>query len=626
MRVAFAGLVAAQSMIFGLAVNLSPPEGSARAILHAALAVSAVVAFLLVGLPLLRAAFDAARGGRIVFEQLFLAGIFGAFAASLVSTLTGAGHVYYEVVAILLAIYTFGRLLGDSRRSEAIESAQKLGREFDTCERIGADGRGSRIAVADARPGDTVLVSAGSGIPVDGTVLDGSAFVNEAALTGEPFPVVKREGDAVFAGSYSVDGALRIRVAAAARKLDGILSRVAAARQRPSHLEREADRLVAWFLPAVFAIAALVFAFWTWRSGWTIGLFNALAVVLVACPCSMGLATPIGIWSALAELARRGIVAHDSDLVERLAAIDAAFFDKTGTLGEPALDLVDFIAAPGVDRAALLREAAALEAASSHPIAQAFRGHFHGEIARNVRLLPGTGIAGRVGEADLQIRNSAENGGPLSSRLRQAGPASHTLYIFRSGALAGAALLREQLRASALETISTLEAQGIPCMVLTGDRGNAHGIANLHAALSPLGKISRMREFSRRPLFVGDGINDAPAMAEAHVSLCIAGGSAVAIETAMGEVRDLREIPRAIARCRAAVRAIRRNLLFAAAYNFIGIALASCGVLHPVVAALLMLASSFTVSWRALRDPRIEPAPPPAQPSPIPPRMEAAQA
>ncbi len=626
MRVAFAGLVAAQSMIFGLAVNLSPPEGSTRAILHAVLALSAIAAFLLVGLPLLHTALEAARQSRIVFEQLFLAGIFGAFAASLVSTLTGTGHVYYEVVAILLAIYTFGRLLGDRRRSEAIESAQKLGQEFDTCERIGPDGRRSRIAVAEVRAGDAVLVSAGAGIPVDGVVIDGSAFVNEAALTGEPFPVVKRAGDAVCAGSHSTDGALQIRVTRTARQLDAILARVADARQRPSHLEREADRLVAWFLPTVLAVAALVFAFWTWRSGWTAGLFNALAVVLVACPCSMGLATPIGIWSALADLAKRGIVAHDSDLVERLAAIDAAVFDKTGTLGEPALDLVDFVAAPDADRSLLLREVAALEAASRHPIAQAFREHHRGEIARDIRMLPGIGIAGRVGEIDLQIRNSADGGAALASQLRQLSPASHTLYILRAGALAGAALLRERLRASAVETISALEAQGIPCMVLTGDRNNAHGLTNLHAGLSPLEKVARMRECARRPLFVGDGINDAPAMAEAHASLCIAGGSAVALETAMGEVHDLREIPRAIARCRAAVRTIRQNLLFAATYNFVGIALAAAGMLHPVAAALLMLASSFTVSWRALRHPRLAPHKSVVNPEPHPRRLETARA
>jgi heavy metal translocating P-type ATPase len=609
MRLAIAGFVAAQSMIFSLAVNISPPAEPARTALHAALALSAVVVFLLLGLPLLRAAWSGARRGRIVFEQLFLVGIFGAFGASLVSTFTGTGHVYYEIVAILLAIHTFGRILGDNRRSAALEAANALGREFDSCERVDAGGRISTVPVRNVRIGDTVLVAAGAAIPVDGTVITGTALVNESALTGEPFPVVKREGDTALAGSHSLDGALRIRVTDTSRRLDTILSRVATARSHPSRLEREADRLVVWFLPVVLTISTATFVFWTLRSGWVVGLFNALAVVLVACPCSMGLATPIAIWSALADLARRGLVARDSDLVERLAGIDAVFFDKTGTLGQERLDIVDFAAAPGIDRGELLREVASLEAASNHPIALAFRSHATGSDARDVRLIPGVGIAGRVGDTEIQIGNTPPPDDTLSDLLRESGAASHMLYIQRNRAPAGIALLRERLRDSSSQTLSALDAAGIPWAVLTGGRDDTLGLANTHTGLSPEAKIDRMRAFSSRALFVGDGINDAPAMAEAHVSLCISGGSAVASEAAMGEVHDLREIPHAIARCRATVRAIRRNLLFAATYNFIGITLAACGLLHPVAAALLMLVSSFTVSWLALREPRVESQP-----------------
>ncbi len=604
MRVAFAGLIAAQSMIFGLAVNLSPPEGRTRLALHAALAASAVVVFLLVGLPLLRAAFGAARHGRIVFEQLFLAGIFGAFAASLQSTLRGSGHVYYEVVAILLAIYTFGRILGERRRSAALDAARTLGREFDTCERIAGDGRVATVPVREIQPGDMVLVAAGTGIPIDGVVMDGAAFVNESALTGEPFPIAKRGGDPVFAGSHSLDGALRVRATAAGgeRRLDGILARVIAAQSKPSHLEREADRLVAWFLPAVFGIAALTFCVWSLRAGWTVGLFNALSVVLVACPCSMGLATPIGIWSAMADLARRGLVANTSDLIERLAAVDAAVFDKTGTLSREQLELVEFVCAPGINREALLEEVAAIETTSAHPVARAFRRQAPGLVAENVRQLPGAGIAGRVNGAELRIGNASI----LARDNIDAAP--HTFYVTRNGALAATALLRERLRDPAREIIAELEAAGIPCAILTGDRPETaaiHALPNIHAGLSPLEKASRLRAISSRALFVGDGINDTPAMAEAHASLCLTTGSGIARDVAMGELRDLRAIPFALARSRGAVRIIRQNLLFAAAYNFIGIGLAASGVLHPVAAALLMLGSSLTVSWRALRKPSL---------------------
>lgn len=610
MRVAFAGLIAAQSMIFSLAVNLSPPEGRTRLALHAALAASAVLVFLLVGLPLLRAAIGAARRRRIVFEQLFLAGILGAFAASLQSTLSGSGHVYYEVVAVLLAIYTFGRILGDRRRSAALDAARTLGREFDTCDRVEAGGRISKVSVSEIRSGDTVLAAAGGSIPVDGIVIDGASFVNESALTGEPFPVVKRAGDSAFAGSHSLDGALRIRATAAGggRRLDAILASVTAAQSKPSHLEREADRLVAWFLPIVFGISLVTFCAWGLCAGWTVGLFNALAVILVACPCSMGLATPIGIWSAMADLSGRGLVAGTSDLIERLASIDIVVFDKTGTLSNDQLELVDLVCQPGIDRQFLLAEIAAIEAASSHPIARAFRHHVSTLNAEDVHPLPGVGISGHVAGIELQIGNAAlltQDTG-LTAQLRASDAATHTIYIVRNGALAAAASLREHLRNPAREIIATLEAADIPCAILTGDRPEsaaAHGLANVHAGLSPQEKATRLRELSGRALFVGDGINDAPAMAEAHASLCVTSGSGIARDVAMGELRDLSAIPFAIARSRAAVRTIRQNLLFAAAYNFLGIALAASGILHPVAAALLMLVSSFTVSWRALRTP-----------------------
>ncbi|MDD5200519.1 MAG: cation-translocating P-type ATPase [Terrimicrobiaceae bacterium] len=631
-RIAFAAAIAAQSMIFSLAVNVSPPAGRTRWMLHAALAISAVIVFALVGLPLLRAALDAAARGRIVFEQLFLAGIFGAFGASLVSTLTGVGHVYYEVVAILLAIYTFGRALGERRRSAALDAARALGTEFETCARFDADGNLATVPVRDIRRGDVVEIAAGDGIPVDGMVVQGAALVNEATLTGEPFPATRRPGDLVLAGSRLLDGPLRVRATADGdgRLLDAMLARVRAAQSRGSRLEREADRLVAWFLPAVLLIAAVTFAAWTAHSGWTAGLFNALAVILVACPCSMGLATPIGIWSALADVGRRGLIADTGDLVERLARVDRVIFDKTGTLADEHLEIVEIACMTDVSRETLLAQVAAIEAASTHPIARAFRRPIGPAAAADVNPISGVGIEGRVGAVRLRIGNAALLAGRpqpalagLRRQLQHADAATHEVFILRDGALAGIAILRERLRDPAREVIAELEAARIPCRVLTGDRADAaaaHGLASVEAGLSPVEKAARVREWSRdgRALFVGDGANDAPAMAEAHASLCFANGSPFAREVAMGEVHDLRAIPYALARCRAAVRTIRQNLLFAAAYNFIGIGLAVAGILHPVAAALLMLGSSVTVSWRALRksDARLTPrAHPPSQAS-----------
>ncbi len=604
-RVAFAAAVAAQSMIFSLAVNLSPPAGTPRLVIHAALALSALVVFALVGGPLLRAAIRP----RIVFEQLFLAGILSAFAASLVSTFTGIGHVYYEIVALLLAIHTFGRLIGDGRRRAALDAARLLGAEFASGERCTANGATVIVPVADIRAGDLVHVPAGGGIPVDGAVAEGIALVNEATLTGQPFPVVRRPGDAVLAGSRLVDGPLRVRASGAGgtRLLDALFARVRSARARPSRLEREADRVVAWFLPAVILVAGGTFVFWAGRDGWAVGMFNALAVLLVACPCSMGLATPIGVWSALGDLTRKGIVPATSDLVERMAAVRQVVFDKTGTLGEERLEIVDLVCAPGIPRSALLDEVAAIEAASSHPVARSFRRAVPFE-AENLENIAGVGVEGRVNGVRLRVGNASvlapDHEAPAAA-LRPAlvaTAATREIYIVREGALAGIALLRERLREATRGVIADLEDAGVRCIVLTGD-ATAHDLARAETGLSPLEKAARVRALADDGpvLFVGDGVNDAAAMAESHVSLAMADGSACAREIASGEIRDLRAIPYGLARSRHAVRTIRRNLLFAAAYNIVGIALAAAGILHPIAAALLMLASSFTVSWRALR-------------------------
>jgi Cu2+-exporting ATPase/Cu+-exporting ATPase len=612
-RLAIAALVAGQSMIFSLAVNLSPPDPSSRWVIHGVLAASAVAVFLLAGLPILREAWDAARHGRIVIDQLFLAGIAAAFGVSVHSTLTGYGSIYYEVVAILVAISMFGKLVGERRRQAALEAAKALGREFETCERLTCCGSTETVNASTIEAGDRLVVRAGSPVPADGIVLEGTAFVRETALTGEPFPVVKRTGDRVFAGGYSLDGMLTIEatVAGNERRLDGILDTVREAQSRPSRLQREADSLVAWFLPSVLTVSAATFAFWTWRESWIVGVFNGLAVVLVACPCSMGLATPVGIWSALAALAKRGIVPRDGDLVEKLSQVDTVVFDKTGTLGEEELERVDFVEAPGIDRQRLLNAVARLEASSTHPVARAFR--MAGAMPVPVNLLVGAGLEGvvdgvsyRIGNQSLLSTSQQPLADSLASTLK--GEAAHLVYIIADGSIAGIAALREKLREGALTTLEELGRLGLLCEIMTGDRPEAaaaHGLPNVHAGLAPADKtrlVKNLESSGRRVLFVGDGVNDAPAMSEASAALAIGSGSALARETATGEVAssDLSAVPFAVARCRKAVQAIHTNIRIAAFYNIIGISLAACGIIHPVLAAVLMLVSSFTVTWRAL--------------------------
>jgi len=621
LRIGMAGLLAAQAMIFSLAVNLSPVTGTARWIIHGALALSALGVFLLAGLPILRESWNALRHGRIVFEQFFLVGIIGAFLASVHSSLTGAGGVYYEIVAVLVAIYTFGTILARQRRDALRRSIEKIGAAFDACERIGPDGHRERVTVDRIVPGDHVLVGAGEGIPVDGQVSDGVALVNESALTGEPYPVVKRTGDMVMAGSRAEDSTLRIAASSKgrSRRLDTLLQSVEEARKNPGRIQREADRLVAWFLPLVMIIAVLTTIGWTVYSGWITGVFNGLAVLLVACPCAMGLATPVAIWSALAALARRGLFARGGDAIEALSAIDTAVFDKTGTLSESHARIVDFVVSPGTDRTQLLREIAAVQTGSGHPIARAFRATTPSSepmLAREMCVLPGAGIEGVLpGGIPLQIGNegilvAGDDRSVLNDQLAAEEKGGHRIYVRRDGLLVGLAVVRESLRDSALEAMAQMKKLGIRTIVMTGDRGenaSRFGFDECLAGMTPeakLREVEKLRAAGHKVLFIGDGINDAPAMAASAASIALAGGSELPRETAGLELngQDLRVIPQSVALCRATVRAIRRNIAFAACYNVVGIALAAAGILHPIAAALIMLVSSLSVTWRVLRE------------------------
>lgn len=628
-RLGVAVVLAGQGMAFGIAANVTPPAGGERWVLHGLLAGSAIGVFLLAGLPILREAWRQARCGRVVVEQLFLAGIFGAFGASVHATLSGEGDIYYEVVAVLVAIYTLGTVIGKNRRRTALECADRLRREFDRCVKLTCCGQRRECASAEVVVGDRVWVGAGDGVPVDGVVEDGVAFVRETPMTGEPFPVVKRAGDRVLAGAHVVDSPLVVRatVSGRERQLDGLLGAVEAAAARPSGLQREADKIVAWFLPAVMLVAVAVFVGWTAGVGWRVGLFNGLAVLVVACPCAMGLATPIGIWSGLNALAERGVAAFSGAFLERLAQVDLVVFDKTGTLSEEAFSVVDFGVAEGWDREVLRGWIGAVEERSRHPVASAFRdwandggGIGAGAEVKGVEAIAGVGVRARLWHEGREVTLAVGNRGLLEGEacgdaselqclLRRPEGHLHEIFVGVDGRLVGVGLVRERLRDSAGRAREMLGGMGIGVRIMTGDRADSASVLELgecEAGLTAEAKAGRVRaaqEGGSRVLFVGDGVNDAPAMAEAFAAIAMSGGAALPREVAGGALYggDLSAVAEAVGIGRRVARGIRSNLLFAAIYNVAGIGLAAAGVLHPVAAAVLMLASSATVSWRALR-------------------------
>jgi P-type Cu+ transporter len=673
LRIAVGAVLAGQAMLLGLAMNLTAPLGLARTLLHATLLLSALTALAILGRPLLSAAYDELRRRRLSFELLFLAGIGGALAASLVNTFAGPGAVYYEVVAVLLTVYAVGRTLGAESRARALAETRRLRNTFDICAKLTADGSFVSTRVADIQPGDHIRVRPSEPIPVDGRILQGQAFVSETPLTGEPFPVVRRPGDQVLAGSYCEDGELRIAATAPGtrRRLDDLLAALEQARERPCRIQAQADALVRWFLPLVLVVSLATFLFWTWRTGWPEGLFNALAVLLVACPCAMGLATPIALWNGLATLAARGLVVRGGDALERLADLDRMVFDKTGTLSEGHYSLIDMaVAGPPPERQAVLARLSAVEEASSHPVARAFQeaGPPRGLEAwrvRSLKTVPALGVeawleSDQGHEHHLKIGQRAlmsdlEMEARLLATLQRQ-PSDPLVYVQEDGSLRAIAVVRERLRESVSETFALLDQQGVICSVMTGDRSERaaqllrsnlggqgqttsepfratvnrgtgllpvsvlpgecrdrqeacptrSGGANLEGSLTPEAKAERVEELRQQGHkvgFVGDGLNDALAMQKATVGVALAHGAGVTTAGADAVLygSDLRTVAWAVALCRQVRDSIRSNLVFAALYNVIGMALAASGLLHPVASALLMVVSSFTVSWRALR-------------------------
>ncbi len=626
-RIGIGALIAVNSMTVDLAFNTSEASLTERHVAHGVALGAALVTLALLGWPLLAAAARELRRRRITLEAMFVAGIVGALTASVVAMLTGVGAVYFEIVSILLVVYSFGQQIGRAAQERAVRAAEAWAPELTTCDVVDGAGAVTTIPVSELREGQRVRVRPGSTIAADGIVLEGEGFVREAEMTGELFAAVRGPGDRVWAGTHSVDAAFVVEATAAGgrRRIDGIVDAVERARLAPSSLQRRADRLIAWFLPAVAAVALATMAGWTWARGWHVGLFNAMAVLLVACPCALGLATPVAVWSALSRLARRGLIVRGGDAVERLAAVDTAVFDKTGTLTESRATLAGLVVA-GRDeerRSRVLALLEAVERAVDHPVAAAFVGVSRGGAGRftveALRLLPAVGVAASVREGAGRVyevrigtpeRLLADDGARQAWRdLRawEGGERGRDVVALVDGRVAAAALVAERVRDTWPEAVEALSGLGVRLVVMTGDlaaRARALGVTAVHAGLSPEEKLARvqvLRRAGRRVLFVGDGVNDAAAMAASDVSVGVASGAELAAEVAdvSWHGGDLTVLPEAVATCRGTVRTIVSNLRLAAVYNLTGVALAAAGVLHPVVAALLMTASSLVVTWRA---------------------------
>lgn len=625
LRIGVAGVFAGQGMVFSLALNMTPPPygSSAYWALHGLLCFSALVVMGFLGGPLFTSTWGMLRTRQLSIEGLFTLSLAGAFGSSVVGSLTGQGGIFYEIVSIVIAIYTFGRMLGERSQARLKFESARLREDFDQAERMNSGGTVSQVNASEVHVGQMVRIDPGAPFTLDGVVRTGVGFVRETALSGEPLAVVRRPGDLVRAGTYSVDGSFEVEVTGAVgeRELDRILDRVESHQGQPSQLQRQANQLVQYFLPLVATVSLLTAAYWAWVGTWIDAVLNSMAVLLVACPCALGLATPVAIWNGLYRMARLGIISRDGALIDGLAHVRKVYFDKTGTLSESEMDVGEMLVAAEWEahRAELLSAVMAVESRLEHPVARALTRISALAVEKPVaveaiRWLPGAGVEARVelcgsrrqlrlGEIDGDAagREKLEEGLILREGKR--------IYVSVDGRTAALIVLLERARAGLASLWPELESLGVRSAVLTGDPDPKLELppsVPVKSGLSSEEKATILQaavESGEAPCFIGDGINDAAAIAQATSSISMGSGTGLTRSAAMGQFYDdrIEALPDAIRLARSIHGRLRMNLIYAFAYNSLGMALAAAGLLHPVVAALIMLVSSGFVTLRVLR-------------------------
>jgi Cu+-exporting ATPase len=542
-------------------------------------------------------------------------------------------HVYFEASATVITLVLLGKILEARAKAKTSAAIEALARLQPQTARIERGGDLVDVPVATLIPGDVFVVRAGEAVPVDGEVVDGVSSANESMLTGESLPVTKAGGDKVYAATINGDGLLRCRATGVGSHtlLAGIIRLVEEAQGSKAPVQRLADKVAAIFVPVVVAIALLTFvAWWALAGDFTQALVNAVAVLVIACPCALGLATPTAIMVGTGQGAKAGVLIRNAVALELAEKLKVLVVDKTGTLTEGRPEVTDVVKVGADDTAVLLHLVASLEQGSTHPLASAIVAKARAEglslaTPQNVVTSAGQGMAGDV-DGRRAVAGSvawikAQGGyAPEAETLATSGRS--VVAVMADGALIGLIGIADPLRATSKDAVARLNRLGVEVVMLTGDNaGTAQavageaGIARFEAEVLPGDKAAAVQKLKQGGTLVGmagDGINDAPALAAADVSFAMAAGSDVAMQAADVTLMrdDLNGVADAISLSRATLAKIRQNLFFAFIYNVLGIPLAALGMLNPVIAGAAMAMSSVSVvsnslllkNWKPDRD------------------------
>ncbi len=630
-----------------VAYAVSPAVSS---ILAMALATPVV---LWAGWPFFARGYASLRSLNLNMFTLISSGVGVAYGYSIIATLApgifpaemrdahGMVPAYFEAAAVITVLVLVGQVLELRARSQTSGAIRALlGLVPKTARRIRDDGSDEDVALDAVHPGDRLRVRPGEKVPVDGVVIEGASAVDESMVTGEPIPVEKHVDDRVIGATVNTAGSFVMRAerVGAATLLAQIVQMVSAAQRSRAPIQRLADRVSAWFVPTVMAVAAVTFIVWL-AAGQGLGhaIVNAVAVLIIACPCALGLATPMAIMVGTGRGAAEGVLIRDAEALEVAEKVDTLLIDKTGTLTEGKPRVVSVLALAPRTESDLLRLAASVERASEHPLAAAIVGAARERgielaDAREFRAIAGKGVIGAVDGRAVALGNAALldelgiDAGALAGTVEELRRDGQTVMMAAAdGRIAGAIGVADPVKASTPEAVRMLHRDGIRIVMVTGDNpvtaaavASRIGIDEVRAGVMPdekAAEVKRLQADGRIVAMAGDGINDAPALAQAQVGIAMGTGTDVAMESAgITLVKgDLRGIARARRLSRATMRNIRQNLFFAFFYNVLGVPIAAGALypffgllLSPIIASAAMSMSSLSVVGNALRLRRVE--------------------
>lgn len=578
------------------------------------MALSLPVYFLL-GMPFIESSIRNFRNGwRTNADALIAIGVTAAMLVSIFDTIFISGPVYYETAVAILVIVTSGRYLEAKSRAKASKAVEELDQSMPSLvSLIQEDGTIREVQIASVAIGSSILSKPGELIPLDCKILSGNARISEAMLTGEPNPIERKIGDCLLAGSVNYDGLLRLSVMKTKEEsyIEQLKNLLIESKLQRSQIQDTADRVAEIAVPIILAVAIGSLFYWSFAIDWRHGLFAFLSVVLIACPCAIGIATPAALWMAVTQASKHGILFRSLGVVERLASIQTVFFDKTGTLtkGTPHIQGVSLVVSsdttllPTED---ILGFVACVAAMSSHPLSRSIASRYHSNInsvLSNVREIAGQGISAVVDGRVVRIGSEyfvTDTHSPVSNEMTTVFcSVDDQVLQFK---------YEDEIKLEAAEVFKTLASNGYNTIILSGDETPVAESLGKELQCNAIGKLlpedkSRIVSGEVNAMFIGDGFNDAPAIGAAQVGIAMGSGSDLIRSEADVIIfdNDLRRIPQLLKLSHITMRIVKQNLFWAFAYNVIGVVFAALGFLNPIIAAIAMTLSSLVVAQNSMR-------------------------